>query len=105
LPRIVRACLSHRVSGRDLVSIGLMLSAVGLLLLGYGAARRSYELMMPGLILVGIGAGFMNGEIARVSMTVFPPERAGMAAGMGGTVRFTGIVLGFATLGALLFAV
>jgi hypothetical protein len=38
-------------------------------------------------------------------MTVFPPERAGMAADMGGTVRFAGIVLGFAALGALLFAV
>ena len=105
VPRIVSACLSHRVSGRVLVSIGLMLSAAGLLSLGYGAARQSYELMMPGLVLVGMGAGFMNGEIARVSMTVFPSERAGMAAGMGGTVRFAGIVLGFATLGALLFTV
>jgi EmrB/QacA subfamily drug resistance transporter len=105
VPRIVSAYLSHRVSGRGLVSIGLMLSAVGLLSLGYEAAKQCYELMMPGLVLVGMGAGFMNGEIARVSMTVFPPERAGMAAGMGGTVRFAGIVLGFATLGAILFAV
>jgi EmrB/QacA subfamily drug resistance transporter len=105
VPRIISAYLSHRISGRDLVSIGLMLSAVGLLLLGYGAGRQSYELMMPGLILIGVGTGFMNGEIARVSMTVFPPQRAGMAAGMGGTVRFTGIVLGFAALGAILFAV
>lgn len=61
--------------------------------------------MVPGLVLVGMGAGFMNGEIARVSMTVFPPERAGMAARMGGTVRFAGIVLAFAALGAVLFAV
>jgi EmrB/QacA subfamily drug resistance transporter len=105
VPRIVSTYLSHRVSGRDLVSIGLLLSAVGHLSLGYGAARQSFELMMPGLVFVGMGAGFMNGEIARVSMTVFPPERAGMAAGMGGTVRFAGIVLAFATLGAILFAV
>lgn len=105
VPRIVSAYLSHRVSGRDLVSLGLLLSAIGLLSLGYGAARQSFELMVPGLVLVGMGAGFMNGEIARVSMTVFPPERAGMAAGMGGTVRFAGIVLAFATVGALMFAV
>jgi hypothetical protein len=43
----------------------------------------------------------MSGEIARVSMAVFPSERAGMS----GTVRFAGIVLGFATLGALLSTV
>jgi EmrB/QacA subfamily drug resistance transporter len=102
VPRIVSAHLSHRVSGRDLVSTGLMLSAIGLLLLGYGAASQTYEVMMPGLIIAGAGAGFMNGEIARVSMTVLPPERAGMASGMGATVRFSGIVLGFATLGAIL---
>jgi EmrB/QacA subfamily drug resistance transporter len=105
VPRIISTHLSHRVSGRDVVSTGLMLSAIGLLLLGYGAARQTYEVMMPGLILAGAGAGFMNGEIARVSMTVLPPERAGMAAGMGATVRFSGIVLGFAALGAILFEV
>jgi hypothetical protein len=49
--------------------------------LGYGAARQSFELMVPGLVLVGMGAGFMNGEIARVGMTVSPPELAGMADG------------------------
>jgi hypothetical protein len=30
--------------------------------LGYGAARQSFELMVPGLVLVGMGAGFMNGK-------------------------------------------
>ena len=32
-------------------------------------------------------------------------DRAGMASGMSGTLRFSGIVLGFATLGALLYTV
>lgn len=105
VPRLISGYLSHRVSGRGLVSSGMMLGALGLLSLGYGAGRQSYDLMIPGLTLVGMGVGFMNGEIARVSMTVFPPERAGMAAGMGGTVRFAGIVLAFGTLGALLSTV
>ena len=42
---------------------------------------------VPGLVFVGMGAGFMSGEIA--------------AAGLGGTVRFAGIVLAFATLDAI----
>ena len=37
-------------------------------------------------------------------MTVIPPERSGMASGVSGTVRFTGIVIGFAGLGAVLAA-
>jgi hypothetical protein len=55
------------------------------------------------MLIVGISAGFLNGETAKVSMTVIPPERAGMAAGVGGTIRFAGIVIGFAALGAILF--
>ena len=37
-------------------------------------------------------------------MTVIPAERAGMASGISGTMRFTGIVIGFAALGVVLFS-
>jgi hypothetical protein len=55
------------------------------------------------MLVAGIGAGILNGETAKVSMTAVPAERAGMAAGVGGTVRFAGVVTGFAALGAILF--
>jgi hypothetical protein len=44
----------------------------------------------------------LNSEVVKVGMTVIPPERAGMASGVSGTVRFAGIVVGFAALGAVL---
>src|SRR5882672_4786367 len=75
VPRLVARYLTLRLSGRVLLTIGLGL----------------------------VGAGILNGEIAKVGITAIPPERAGMAAGVGGTVRFTGIVVGFAVLGAILF--
>ena len=37
-------------------------------------------------------------------MTVIPPERAGMASGVSGTMRFAGMVIGFAALGVALFS-
>src|SRR5258708_8754650 len=37
-------------------------------------------------------------------MTVIPKERSGMASGMSGTVRFTGLVVGIAALGAVLYS-
>jgi hypothetical protein len=55
------------------------------------------------MLLSGCGAGILNGEVTKVGMTVIPPERAGMASGVGGTVRFSGIVVGFAALGTVLY--
>jgi hypothetical protein len=59
--------------------------------------------MLVAMFVSGCGAGIVNGEGARVSMSVIPPARAGMASGIGGTVRFSGIVIGFALLAAILF--
>ncbi len=103
VPRFVSRYLSHRVSGRVLITTGLALSAIGLFVLSLAAQQALYTALLPGMLVVGISAGFLNGETAKVAMSVIPPERAGMAAGVGGTIRFAGIVTGFAGLGAVLF--
>jgi EmrB/QacA subfamily drug resistance transporter len=103
VPRIVSSQLTHRFSGRALLTFGLALTGLGLLWLGVAAPRLDYTTMLFGLILAGCGAGVLNGETAKVSMSVIPPERAGMASGVSGTIRFSGIVLGFAALGAILY--
>ncbi|WP_460045096.1 MFS transporter [Pseudomonas sp. S2_H01] len=104
VPRIVANYLTHRFSGRALLTLGLATIGVGLLWLGAHALSFDYTSMVAGLLIAGIGAGILNGETAKVSMSVIPPERAGMASGISGTVRFTGIVVGFAALGAILFS-
>jgi len=104
VPRIVANYLTHRFSGRALLTFGLATIGVGLLWLGAQALSFDYVSMVAGLLIAGIGAGILNGETAKVSMSVIPPERAGMASGISGTVRFTGIVVGFAALGAILFS-
>jgi uncharacterized membrane protein len=55
------------------------------------------------MLLTGIGAGLLNGETTKVGMTVIPKERSGMASGVSGTVRFSGLVIGIAALGAVLY--
>lgn len=104
VPRLVVAYLGHRLSGRDLLALGLVLVSVGLFAIGLEIAEQRYVLILGGLLIAGCGAGILNGETAKVGMTVVPPERAGMASGVAGTIRFSGIVLGFAALGAILQA-
>src|SRR6202012_1455485 len=66
--------------------------------------QRAYVPMIAGMLLSGIGAGLLNGETTKVGMTVIPRERSGMASGVSGTVRFSGLVIGIAALGAVLYS-
>jgi MFS family permease len=103
VPRIVTTQLAHRISGRALLTLGLAFVSAGLVWVGLAIPALDYNTLLPGMLLAGIGAGLLNGETTKVGMTVIPPERAGMASGVSGTMRFTGIVLGFAALGVVLF--
>ena len=104
VPRIVTSHLSHRLTGRVLLTAGLALVGAGLAFMALVAGIHSYTWMLWGMLVSGIGAGLLNGETTKVGMTVIPAERAGMASGISGTMRFTGIVLGFAALGVVLFS-
>ena len=104
VPRIVTAQLSHRLTGRTLLTMGLALVSAGLAFLSLAAGALDYRLMLAGMLATGLGAGLLNGETTKVGMTVIPAERAGMASGISGTMRFTGIVIGFAALGVVLFS-
>ncbi len=102
VPRLVATQLTHRLTGRALLTLGLALVGTGLLWMAAEAPRFDYGAMLGGMLVAGAGAGILNGETAKVGMTVIPVERAGMASGVAGTVRFSGIVVGFAALGAIL---
>ncbi|WP_216850947.1 MFS transporter [Acidisphaera sp. L21] len=101
-PRI-GAALADRISGRALLALGLAIVALG----NFGmaivvAAQLPYAVVAIGMLVTGCGAGLLNGETAKVSMSVIPPERSGMASGIGGTLRFVGLVTGITGLGAVL---
>ena len=100
----VAAALAMRVSGRVLLTVGLAIVALGNIATprhGRGP-HKSYAVVAIGMVMTGCGAGFLNGETAKVSMSVIPPERGGMASGISGTLRFIGLVTGITGLGAVL---
>jgi EmrB/QacA subfamily drug resistance transporter len=103
VPRIVSRHLAHRLSGRALLTLGLFLVCIGLFWFAAVVRGLAYGPMTLGMLIIGIGAGLLNGETTKVSMTVIPKERSGMASGVSGTVRFTGLVVGIAALGVVLY--
>jgi hypothetical protein len=104
VPRIVANYLAYRLSGRALLTLGLFLVCLGLFWFAATARDLAYVPMIGGMLLTGIGAGFLNGETTKVGMTVIPKERSGMASGVSGTMRFSGLVIGIAALGAVLYS-
>jgi EmrB/QacA subfamily drug resistance transporter len=97
------AGLARRYSGRALLTVGLMTTLVGNLLL-WALAHFSlpYPAFLFGTLVTGAAAGLLNSETAKVMQGAVPAQRAGMASGLLATTRFVGLLIGIAALGAVL---
>jgi EmrB/QacA subfamily drug resistance transporter len=80
---------------------GIAITAGGILALLAVGPNSGWTVLIPGMVLVGIGIGIANPAIARVGLGVVPPERSGMASGISNTFRIGGLATGVAALGAV----
>jgi len=80
---------------------GLAITAGGIAALLAVGSGSGWTVLIPGLVLCGIGSGIANPAIARVGLGVVPPERSGMASGISNTFRIAGLATGVAALGAI----
>jgi hypothetical protein len=60
--------------------------------------------LIPGMVLVGIGVGLMAPSISGAALGAVSPERAGMAGGALNTARQLGLALGVAVFGTITVA-
>jgi EmrB/QacA subfamily drug resistance transporter len=100
------APLAGRLAGRVipirvLLGVGMVLVGVGLLLNSGLDATSSWTHFLPGFVLSGFGVGLINPPLATTQVGVVPPQRSGMASGIGNTFRQVGIATGIAALGAV----
>jgi EmrB/QacA subfamily drug resistance transporter len=93
--------LSAKVPIRTIVGPGLVLIGVGLLLMRGLTGASSWTHLIPGLIVAGVGVGFVNPPLASTAVGVVPPRRSGMASGINLTFRQVGIATGVALLGTV----
>ena len=101
LPQVSRR-LAATLDSRQLLALGLGVTMIGNLLLSWAAHSASLPLLVIGMAVLGSGGGLLNGETQRAIMGTLPRHRAGMASGISTTARFSGILLAFAGLGAVL---
>jgi predicted MFS family arabinose efflux permease len=91
----------HRTSPRLLVGTGMLLIAAGAFAETIVTEHSGWGVAVPGLFLVGLGAGLALGPLSAAAMAAVPTARAGMAGGAVNTFRQLGYALGVAVLGAV----
>ncbi|EXG79637.1 MFS transporter [Cryptosporangium arvum] len=106
LASLVCSILAGRVL-HDRVAPGLVIGG-GLLLIGVGSALQalvdgdsSWTVLVPGLIVTGVGVGVVMPTLSAAATAAAPRERGGMAGGTVNTFRQLGLVLGIAILGGV----
>lgn len=101
LPQLGRK-LAAWMDSRQILTLGLAVVACGNLAMMLAARSTDHAWLIVAMALLGSGGGLLNGETQKAIMGTVPRERAGMASGISTTSRFTGILLGFSGLGAVL---
>jgi EmrB/QacA subfamily drug resistance transporter len=87
---------------RAALPAGQLLCAAGLLTMRGLDATSPWTVLLPGLLVMGVGIGLANPAVTYAALGVVPATRSGMASGVSNTFRQVGIALGIAALGALL---
>ena len=105
LVSFVVALLTGRLIGhvgmRVLLGVAMAAAAAGLASMAHLTATSTWLVLLPGLILAGIGLGITSTGLASAALSAVEPARAGMAAGLVNTLRQVGTATGVAVFGAL----
>lgn len=98
VPKVINKIGSHRT-----MLIGIGLAVVGLATLALMASvDGGYLSVLPGLFIVGLGAGSSMTPSTEAITVSLPPEKQGVASAMNDTTREVGGAVGVALLGAIL---
>jgi EmrB/QacA subfamily drug resistance transporter len=84
------------------LAVGLSLAAAALLLFARAPVDGNFFIdLLPGMILLGIGAGIAFNPVLLAAMSDVPPEESGLASGVVNTAFMMGGALGLAVLASV----
>lgn len=93
--------LTGKMGTPGTIAVGMTLVAAGLAAIAL-AGRGGYQGLLLGLVVMGAGVALSMPVMANAIMSAIPPEKAGVGAGVNGTLAEFGNGLGVAVLGAVL---
>lgn len=108
VPMILISPFSGRLIGRfgarRLMTTGMVLGALGMLVLTQIDASTPYVTMLVGYLLFGIALGFVYAPMSTAAMAAMPPEKVGIAAGVLAMNRLVAGAVALAASGAVFHA-
>lgn len=87
---------SDRIGPIALTTSGLFITALGLFYLSTVTATSLFWQIIPGTLLMGMGAGLFQSPNNSSVMSAVPPRKLGVAGGINALVRNVGMVIGIA---------
>jgi EmrB/QacA subfamily drug resistance transporter len=98
----VSAKLVLRYGVRAPLAVGLVAAGLGLLLFARAPVHGGYVMdVLPGMILLGLGAGIAFNPVLFAAMSEVKPEESGLASGIVNTSFMMGGALGLAVLASV----
>ena len=93
--------LYERLGGRTVIIAGTALLALGPLVVSFFGADSGYAALIPGLVLVGVGAGLFYPAITTAAVTMLDASRSSLAGGITYMFQIAGGAVGLGLTTAL----
>jgi EmrB/QacA subfamily drug resistance transporter len=93
--------LTERVPLRLLLATGATLTAVGLGLMTRVAPDSAWTVLLPGLVIAGLGSGVFNPPRVSGAVATVPADKLGVGSSVNNTALQLGLATGIASLGAV----
>jgi EmrB/QacA subfamily drug resistance transporter len=93
--------VTERIPVGMALCVGLVICGAGVWLFHRIQVTSTWTALLPGLVVCGTGIGIANPAIAKIALSLVPPQRSGMASGISNTFRIGGVATGVAALGAV----
>jgi hypothetical protein len=103
---VVGALLAPRIGTKVVVSTGLLLFGASFLWISTVSVDASYPaVIVPQMVLMGLGMGFISTPATESILLVLPPARAGVGSAVNDATRELGGTLGVAVVGSVFSSV
>jgi MFS family permease len=94
--------LADRWTSRNAAVLGMLIQSTGMLWLGFMDPKTNDLLLIPGMILGGLGAGISLTPFTKGAVAALGDEHVGLAAGLYNMIRFAGAAASAPLMGLLL---